>query len=126
MKIVEGDKATAFPLLAKVIERGGHNWDEICRKIDEKHCQLWLVVTDRPIAALVTQCTVDDELEILIAGGESAASWVAIAERDIGGFARANGLKLMRIWGRKGWMRLLPHWTVMGVEDDLVIIEVLL
>jgi hypothetical protein len=33
------------------------------------------------------------------------------------------GVKCLRLWGRKGWLRLLPHWTFCGVEDGLVILE---
>lgn len=121
--IVRGDKATAFPLLQTVIARGGHSWPEICRKVDEQHAQIWLGVTDRPIAALVTQATLDDELECLIAGGSNARLWAGEAERVFTQFAREHGLRTLRIWGRRGWLRVFPHWTHMRDEDGLVVME---
>lgn len=121
--IVRGDKATAKPMLEKVIERGGHSWPEICRKVDESHAQIWLAVTDKPIAALVTSATVDNSLECVLAGGTGAKLWAGVAERRLSSFASENGLERLRIFGRKGWQRAFPHWQVMGEEDGLVIME---
>lgn len=123
MILVEGDKATAFPLLQKVIERGGHDWQEICRKVDEYHAQIWLAVTDRPIAALITQMTTDDVLECLIAQGTDVKAWAGVAERHLAAFAVRNGSQRLRIWGRHGWRRVFPHWSVMGEEEGLLIME---
>lgn len=121
--IVRGDKATAFALLEKVIERGGHSWPEICRKVDEHHAQIWLVVTDKPIAALITQATTENVLECLIAGGTDAKLWARAAEGRLTSFASENGLNRLRIWGRKGWARVFPHWERVGVEDGYLILE---
>ncbi len=121
--LVEGDAATAFPLLEKVIERGGHDWQEICRKVGECHCQIWIAVTDRPIAALVTQATTENALECLIAGGTDAKLWAGVAECHLAAFATENGLNRLRIWGRKGWARIFPHWERVGVEDGYLILE---
>lgn len=123
LAIVKGDADSALPLLKKVVQRGGHNWAEICRKVDAHHCQIWLAVTDKPIAALVTQATTDDTLECLIAGGTETKLWAKAAEERFMLFALANGLKRLRIFGRKGWQRVFPHWQVTGEEDGLVIME---
>ena len=122
-QIKRGDTATAFPFLESVIKTGGHDWQEICRKVDECHCQVWLAVTDRPIAALVTQMTTDDVLECLIAGRTGAKQWAGLAERHLAAFAARNGSQRLRIWGRRGWQRIFPHWQVMGEEDGLLIME---
>lgn len=121
--VIRGDKATAFPLLQTVIARGGHDWAEICRKVDEQHCQIWLAVTDRPIAALITQATTENVLECLIAGGTDAKLWAGVSEGRLSAFASENGLNRLRIWGRKGWARLFPHWERVGVEDGYLILE---
>lgn len=121
--LVEGDKAAAFALLQKVIATGGHDWQEICRKVDECHCQIWLAVTDKPIAALVTAATVDNSLECILAGGTDAKLWAAAAECHLAAFAAENGLNRLRIWGRKGWARVFPHWERVGVEDGYLILE---
>lgn len=122
-RLVLGDKATAKPLLQEVIRRGNHDWAEICRKVDEHHCQIWLAVTDKPIAALVTQMTTDDVLECLIAGGTDAKQWARVAEGHLARFAAENGSQRLRIWGRRGWLRVFPHWTHMRDEDELVVME---
>lgn len=121
--IVRGDKATAFPMLEKVIRIGGHDWAEICRKVDAQHCQIWLAVTDRPIAALITQMTTDDVLECLIAGGTDAKLWARVAEGYLARFADENGSQRLRIWGRRGWLRVFPHWTHIRDEDGLAVME---
>lgn len=121
--IVRGDKATAFPLLQTVIARGGHDWAEICRKVDESHCQIWLAVTDKPIAALITQMTTEDVLECLIAGGTDVKQWAGVAEQHLARFAAENDSQRLRIWGRRGWLRVFPHWTHIRDEDGLVVME---
>lgn len=123
MKIVEGDKATAFPLLAKVIERGKYNWPEICRKVDAHHYQLWIVQDPKPVAALMTAATVDDSLECILAGGVTARKWALLAESELTKFAIEHDLKRLRIWGRKGWIRYFPHWQKTDTEDGFVILE---
>jgi hypothetical protein len=119
--MIRDDSATeiAKPLLAKVCRDGGHDWSEICAKIAACHCQLWL--TDG--AALVTQATEDNVLECLIAGGTGARHWAKQAEAVLSDFAAENGLKKLRIWGRKGWTRHFPHWSIVDVEDGLLIME---
>ena len=126
--IVRADehKAAAFPFLEAVIKTGGHDWQEICRKIDESHCQLWFALTDRPVAALVSQATTDNVLECLIAGGTGAKQWAGVAERHLAAFAAENGLNRLRIWGRVGWARIFPSWERVGVEDGYLILEKLL
>lgn len=122
-RLVLGDKATAFPLLEKVIRIGGHDWAEICRKVDAHHAQIWIAVTDRPISALITQATTDDVLECLIAGGTETKLWAGVAEGRLSAFASENGLNRLRIWGRKGWARVFPNWERVGVEDGYLILE---
>jgi len=117
------EKEMAHSLLATVIAKGGHDWAEICRKIDAHHCQLWFGVTDRPVSALVTQATTENALECLIAGGTDAKAWAGLAEQRFTLFARQNGLNRLRILGRKGWHRYFPHWEIVGKEDGLIVME---
>lgn len=76
-----------------------------------------------PVAALVTQMTVDDVFECLLAGGTRAREWAGVAERRLAQFAAENGSQRLRIWGRHGWRRVFPHWSVMGEADGLLILE---
>ncbi len=102
---------------------GGHSWPAICRKIEARHCQLWFAVDETPVAALITQATTENALECLLAGGRDAKTWARLAEERFTQFATENGLNRLRIFGRKGWSHLFPHWEVMGIEDGLTIME---
>lgn len=102
---------------------GGHSWPAICEKIAGRHCQLWFAVTDRPVAALITQMTVDDVLECLLCGGTGAKEWAGVAEARFAAFAAENGSQRLRIWGRHGWRRVFPHWSVMGEENGMLFLE---
>lgn len=124
--IRRGDAATAFPFLQEAIKTGGHDWQEICRKVDEYHCQVWIIETDRPIAALISQATTENVLECLLGGGRDAKIWAGVAEQRLSAFAAENGLNRLRIWGRKGWARVFPSWDRVGVEDGYLILEKLL
>lgn len=62
--------------------------------------------------------TEDNALLAWIAVGRNARTWVKQAESQAKAIAKALGIKKLRIEdGRRGWERLLPHWTRVG--DDL-------
>lgn len=81
------------------------------------------MTTDKPIAALVTQATVDNVLECLIAGGTGAKTWAWLAEQRFAAFASENGLQRLRILGRKGWLRYFPHWSIIKTDGKEMILE---
>lgn len=66
---------------------------------------------------LVLERTEDDSIRIWIGVGLNARQWCGTAEREISAFAREIGCNRLLIEGRKGWRRILPHWTQIG--DDL-------
>lgn len=66
---------------------------------------------------LVLERTTDDRLRIWIGVGRDVRRWWRDAEREVSAFAREIGCDRLLIEGRKGWRRILPHWTKIG--DDL-------
>lgn len=105
--------------LKKAAARGGHHWSEVERKIATNHAQVWTT----PTAALICQMTVDDAYECWIAAGSQWRTWAHEADRIIPKVAKELGATRCRIWGRKGWARVFPHWQRMGMENGLLILE---
>lgn len=92
-------------LLDRAVKRGGNNWLEVAESLNDCRSQLWLTVTDRPIAAMVTRMD-GDTLEVWLAGGAVLSGSVPYLETAIAA-ARENGATNGRIIGRKGWERVL-------------------
>lgn len=66
---------------------------------------------------LVLERTTDDAIRIWLGVGEGVRGWCRVAEDEVSAFAREIGCNRLLIEGRKGWQRILPHWTQVG--DDL-------
>lgn len=96
---------TIFQLLDKSVQRGGNDWDEVASDLRDGRAQLWLVVTDKPIVALVTRMD-GDTFEVWLAGGAVLSGTVHFLETAIEA-AKAAGATNGRIIGRKGWERVL-------------------
>lgn len=71
-----------------------------------------------PDGHIVAAFAVDGAIVVWIAVGKNARSWIGPAEQELIRIGRRLGMSKLRIEeGRKGWARLLPHWTPVG--DDL-------
>jgi len=68
---------------------------------------------------LVLERTVDDAIRIWIGVGIGVRQWCRTAEREVSAFAREIGCNRLIIEGRKGWRRILPHWTQVGEDLEL-------
>lgn len=97
----------------KCAERGGHTAAEIIEEFSTGKAVGW-PVSD---GFLVLARTADDAILIWLGVGRGVRGWCSEAESQISAFARALGCNRLRIEGRKGWQRILPHWTRVG--DDL-------
>lgn len=105
-------------LLGKAVERGGNNWAEVVEWLDDGRAQLWLTVTDEPIAAMVT--VKDGEtLEVWLAGGAVLSGSIPFLEIALAA-AKTGGAKRGRITGRKGWQRVLRPYGWRPDGEDLV------
>jgi hypothetical protein len=72
--------------------------------------QLWTPVSMDVQAAIVT--TIQDVrgtaiCTILCCGGKNMKNWMSLAFGEIENWARDEGCKLLKVYGRKGWARLL-------------------
>lgn len=52
-------------------------------------------------------------MECILASGEDLKAWLAY-EDDLDDFARAEGCHELRLTGRKGLPKMLPHWKLIG------------
>lgn len=97
----------------KCAEKGGHTAAEIIEEVATGKAIGWPVDG----GFLLLARTADDAVLIWIGVGRGVRTWCADAEAKVGAFARSVGCHKLRIEGRKGWQRILPHWTRVG--DDL-------
>lgn len=105
-------------LLAGAVERGENNWAEVVECLDDGRAQLWLTVTDEPIAAMVTRRD-GDTLEVWLAGGKVLSGSIPFLETALAA-AKADGATNGRIIGRRGWARVLAPFGWRRDGDELV------
>lgn len=98
--------ADAFRALDRAAVRDGHDWVEIAGWLEAGAAQVWQIGDG---AFVLTFANSDDEIEVLLAGGADARSCVGPWERAMLALPAHKG-KTLRIEGRPGWARLLPHW----------------
>lgn len=104
-----------WPEIVKCAEKNGSSAAEIIELVGKQHAMGMAVGRD---GYFVLAFTEDNALLAWIAVGRNAREWVGQAETQARAIARAFGLTKLRIEdGRRGWERLLPHWTRVG--DDL-------
>lgn len=106
-------RSSWWPEIVKCAERGGHTAAEIIEEVSAGKAVGWPVDD----GFLLLARTHDDALLIWIGVGRGVRNWCGKAEEQVGAFAKAIGCHKLRIEGRKGWQRILPHWTRVG--DDL-------
>ena len=106
--------------IVKTAERGGHTAAEIIEEVATGKAIGWPVDD----GFLVLCRTERDEILIWLCAGKNVRSWWRDAERDISAFARSIGCVGLRLEGRKGWRKILPHWKQVGEEDLVLEFEV--
>lgn len=109
-------------MLRRAIERGGLSLVETVRdEVLSGRALLWLVWSDEKIdAAVVTQLTMTDagKVCILVAcGGTEMERWLPLLE-ELEQYAKAEGCVAFRIFGRRGWARMLPTYKVHAIVLD--------
>jgi hypothetical protein len=112
------------PLLKAAIARTDlSRFDEIECDVLGGRSLLWLAWSGRIEAAATTILTDTDANKACVltaCGGKDMSRWLALLE-IIEAYARAEGCSRMRIFGRKGWQRVLEtyHTTNIVLEKDL-------
>lgn len=105
--------------IVKCAEKNGSSASEIIDLVSRQHAAGMPVGPD---GFFVLAFTEDNALLAWIAVGRNARAWVGQAETQATAIARALGMTKLRIEdGRRGWERLLPHWTRVGDDLELLI-----
>lgn len=105
-------------MLDRAVVRGGNDWDEVEAALEDRRAQLWLATDPDPVAAMVTRMD-GTTLEVWLAAGavlSGAAPFLETAIRAAREVGATNG----RIWGRRGWDRVLRQYGWRRDGDLLV------
>lgn len=86
------------------------DWPQVEAWLAEGSGCLWEINYGQAYALTVAT---EDAIEGVLAGGTGAKEWAVPFERAMQALPVHEG-KPLHIMGRKGWRRLLPHWTVRG------------
>lgn len=105
-------------LLDRAVKWGRNDWSEVRRSLESGHAQLWLTITDHPVAAMVTRMD-GPTFEVWLAGGAVLSGSVPFLETAIAA-ARETGATNGRIIGRVGWRRVLAPYGWREDGDCLV------
>lgn len=71
---------------------------------------LWLAVSDKIEAAATTKLS-HNVCTLVACSGENRSRWLPLLE-EIEAYARDEGCRCVRIFGRKGWQRVLTNYRV--------------
>lgn len=108
-----------WPLLEPAVTRAPGKPDVLARII-AGDAQLWAIVEDgKPVAAVVTQITLQPEKRCLLwqVGGSRVREWAADFLAVLEPWARAWGC--VAIWGagRAGWARIVKAFGGVRIDD---------
>lgn len=87
---------------------------------------IWAAYSDGKLLGVATaRLTPKGYGEIgMITGRSSSKSWIAPMENLIARWMKDEGMKSIRAYGRKGWLRKVPAgWSHIGEEDGLLTFE---
>jgi hypothetical protein len=103
-----------LPLIAAAMKRGGiTDLADVERAVLGGHALVWIAWNGAAIkAAAVTQLsTVNGErmCTIVACGGSDSKEWLPLLA-ELERYAKAEHCRAMRIFGRRGWERLLPDY----------------
>lgn len=96
----------AFLALDPAARRDGHDWIEICDWLNTGCAAVWKIGESGYVLTLANG---DDEIEILLGGGENARACAGPWEEAALAHPAHRG-KTLRLEGRKGWRRIFRHW----------------
>ena len=112
------------PLLRPAIEKVGlSNFEDIEGEILAGCGLVWIAWDEKIVAAASTtlQRIGSDKICVLTAcGGEGMHEWLPLLTK-IEDYAKDEGCKSLRIFGRRGWLRVLEDYREMAIviEKDL-------
>lgn len=105
--------------LQPAADAAGYSLADLEHKLATGHAMLWHA------GEMTVTSEVDEEgvCDIRLGGGKMTREALRELECAVLTSPFHIGVKKLRVWGRKGWLRLLPHWTFCGMEDGLAILE---
>lgn len=113
------DIGKAWPIARSLIKAAiEHNdlseFDLVERDILSGHQLLWLVVSDRIEAAVTTHLIKGNDRPVCVitaCAGSERERWIELRKK-IEAYAKAEGCKCVRLYGRRGWERVLKDYRV--------------
>jgi len=105
--------------LQPAADKAGYSLAYLEKKLATGHAMLWHV-GEMTVTSEVDQ---DGVCDIRLGGGKMTRDTIRGLELAVLTSPFHIDVKKLRVWGRKGWLRLLPHWTFCGMEDGLAILE---
>lgn len=107
--------AQARPFIKAAIERTGlSEFEDIERDVISGDQLLWLALSDHIEAAATTQLIKTSGKPVLVVtacSGADRARWLPLFAK-IEKYGKDEGCKCVRIYGRKGWERVLNNYRV--------------
>lgn len=100
----------AFRALGPAVVRANFEWPDV---LDIMRGNGWAIWNCGSLSWVFTMVNTEGEIEVLLAGGREARKCVGPWETAMRNEPAHKGLTL-RIEGRRGWARLLPHWERRG------------
>ena len=98
---------------------GPIGWPEVEGWLADAVACVWRVGAEAWALTFVNEC---EEVEIIAAGGRGAWAAVPPFEKHMRELPEHEGMTL-RVEGRKGWARLLPHWECENMADGSVLLK---
>lgn len=89
----------------------------------EEHEEVWAVYGNGLEAAATARLTSAGTGEIILCGGRNARNWAEPLSDAICDWFTTEERKLAHIFGRRGWLKLLPKWQVIGEREGVTIYE---
>lgn len=101
----------ARPLIKSAIDATGlSDFADIENDVLSGNQLLWLAVSDHIEAAATTHLS-RDVCTLTACGGHNRERWIEL-RKQIEAYAKAEGCKCVRLYGRKGWERVLEDYRV--------------
>lgn len=112
-----------LPFVERALAEGMGEWnaEDIKAAIKLNEMQAWAAYDGKMVAGMVTQILNYPRkrvCDLLLASGERMADWLVWID-FIKAWAKREGCHVVRVMGRRGWLRTLnmdEFYTVMGTE----------
>ena len=85
----------------------------------ERDEAVWAIYDGLLTGAATARLTTSGFGEIVLVGGLYHRRWINKLDHLIGEWMKAEGMESVRAYGRKGWVRVLNDWKVMGECDGM-------